>query len=32
MLKLPKSLTVQYHGMNVGVLSMSPDNSRCMFE
>lgn len=32
MLKLPKSLTVQYHGMNVGVLSMSPHNSRCMFE
>ncbi|MDD7456647.1 MAG: type II toxin-antitoxin system HipA family toxin [Bacteroidales bacterium] len=32
MLKLPKSLTVQYHGMNVGILSMSPDNSRCMFE
>ena len=32
MLKLPKSLTVQYHGTKVGVLSMSPDNSRCMFE
>lgn len=32
MLKLLKLLTVQYHGINVGVLSMSPDNSRCMFE
>lgn len=32
MLKLPKSLKVQYHGINVGTLSMTPDNSRCVFE
>ena len=32
MLKLPMSLKVQYHEINVGVLSMSPDNSRCVFE
>lgn len=32
MLKLPKSLTVQFHGAVVGVLSMTPDNSRCVFE
>ena len=32
MLKLPKSLKVQFHGNNVGTLSMTPDNSRCVFE
>jgi len=32
MLKLPKSLKIQYHGDNVGILSMTPDNSRCVFE
>lgn len=32
MLKLPKSLKVQFHGENVGTLSMTPDNSRCVFE
>lgn len=32
MIKLPKSLTVQFHGENVGTLSMTPDNSRCIFE
>jgi len=32
MLKLPKSLKVQFHGNDVGTLSMTPDNSRCVFE
>lgn len=32
MLKLPKSLKVQFHGIIVGTLSMTPDNSRCVFE
>jgi len=32
MLKLPKSLKVQFQGNNVGTLSMTPDNARCVFE
>lgn len=32
MLKLPKTIKVQYQGINVGTLSMTPDNSRCIFE
>lgn len=32
MLKLPKKLKVQYRDADVGTLSMSPDNSRCIFE
>ena len=32
MLKLPKTVKVQHHGDDVGTLSMSPDNSRCVFE
>lgn len=32
MLKFPRSLKVQYHGTDVGRLSMTPDNSRCVFE
>ncbi len=31
MLKLPQSLRVQYHGTDVGILTMSPDNTRCIF-
>jgi len=32
MLKLPKSLKVQFNGSIVGILSMTPDNTRCVFE
>lgn len=32
MIKFPKSLKVQYHGTEVGKLSMTPDNSKCVFE
>lgn len=32
MLKLPKTIKVQYQGINIGTLSMTPDNSRCIFE
>lgn len=32
MLKLPKTLIVQYHDITVGTLSLAPDNSRCIFE
>ena len=32
MIKLPQILTVQFHGRNVGTLSMSPDNRHCAFE
>jgi len=32
MLKLPKSLKVQFRGNTVGTLSMTPDNARCVFE
>ena len=32
MLKLPESLKVTCHGIEVGTLSMTPDNARCAFE
>lgn len=32
MIKFPKTLKVQYHGTEVGKLSMTPDNSKCVFE
>lgn len=31
-MKMPKSLSVLYHGSFVGTLSMTPNNRRCVFE
>ena len=31
-MKMPKSLSVLYHGRLVGTLSMTPNNRRCVFE
>lgn len=31
-MKMPKSLSVLYHGSLVGTLSMTPNNRRCVFE